>query len=366
MRLLITTDPVGGVWTYTRELIEGLLAAAPDLSISLVSFGRALAPEQQLWADRTAAWHPQRFRLTASDAPLEWMQSNSGCYKQTEAVLVREIASFGPDLLHFNQFCPAALSTSLPKLVVAHSDVLSWHCAVHGCTPAPSPWLQTYQQLVQIGLDGADFLAAPTQWMLGALQQGFSVSCPRAVLANGSALAPSAAPAPRKLQAVTVGRLWDPGKNVRMLADVRSQVPMLVAGEVQLEAAPFEAPHLALLGALEEQRLRALFRESAIYIATSLYEPFGLAPLEAALAGCALVLHDLASLREVWADAALYFDTAAELGQLLDTLAADPQQLHALAQRAGQRARLFTQDAMVSSYRALYAQLTRGEVQHVA
>ena len=64
---------------------------------------------------------------------------------------------------------------------------------------------------------------------------------------------------------------------------------------------------------------------AAIYIATSKYEPFGLAPLEAALSRCAIVANDIPSLREVWEDAALYFrkDDARSLREALVRLHGD-------------------------------------------
>ena len=51
---------------------------------------------------------------------------------------------------------------------------------------------------------------------------------------------------------------------------------------------------------LSEEQMRELLGRAAIYIATSRYEPFGLAPLEAALSRCALVANDIPSLRELW------------------------------------------------------------------
>ena len=399
MRVLVTTDTVGGVWTYTRELTEGLLeqslqhengtdrrhaqqrpghpersegSAFPppiaDVSISLVSFGRPPSAEQQSWADSLQAAYPAHFRFTAHALPLEWMQHNQDCYETTAPLLLEQIARFSPDLLHLNQFCYGALPVSIPKLIVAHSDVLSWHSAVHGRDPEPSRWLETYQQLVQTGLDGADAIIAPTRSMLHALQQGFCTSAPTYVIPNARTLAPLP-PLKRKLQAVTIGRLWDPGKNAAMLAQVTSPVPLLLAGETDLEESQF-ASYLTMLGALTERALQALLAESAIYIATSLYEPFGLAPLEAALSGCALVLHDIPSLREVWEDTALYFRDAAELSTVLTTLANDQALTETFAARAGERAQaLYTRDTMVGRYLALYAELANGkrsEGRHVA
>jgi hypothetical protein len=54
------------------------------------------------------------------------------------------------------------------------------------------------------------------------------------------------------------------------------------------------------LGPLEASELAGWMHRAAIYALPARYEPFGLSALEAAQAGCALVLGDLSSLREVW------------------------------------------------------------------
>jgi glycosyltransferase involved in cell wall biosynthesis len=97
------------------------------------------------------------------------------------------------------------------------------------------------------------------------------------------------------------------------------------------------------------------FRHSAVYICTSRYEPFGLAPLEAALCGCAVLARDIPSLREVWQDGARYFSDAPSLEALLHEFASDPESLHAAQNRSLARARWFTAERMVSSYAAHYA-----------
>jgi glycosyltransferase involved in cell wall biosynthesis len=105
------------------------------------------------------------------------------------------------------------------------------------------------------------------------------------------------------------------------------------------------------------QRLEA----AAIFAHPALYEPFGLAPLEAGLAGCALVLGDLASLREVWGDAAEYVrpgDPPA-LGRTLQALIDDPHRRNRMAARARRRAREYTADRMAGAYQTHYARLLR-------
>ena len=56
------------------------------------------------------------------------------------------------------------------------------------------------------------------------------------------------------------------------------------------------------------QMARVVSRAPSIYALPARYEPFGLSVLEAALSGCALVLGDIPSLREIWDGAALFVD----------------------------------------------------------
>jgi glycosyltransferase involved in cell wall biosynthesis len=87
------------------------------------------------------------------------------------------------------------------------------------------------------------------------------------------------------------------------------------------------------------------------------YEPFGLSALEAGLAGCALVLGDVATLREVWGDAALFVapDDAGQLAAALRTLAADDAYRADLGARARARALTYTPERMAAGYLDAYA-----------
>jgi len=74
MRVLMTTDTVGGVWTFTQELAAGLLRSG--CAVALVSLGRHPSNEQRTWADNlTCAWGTN-FRYKALDTPLEGMPRN--------------------------------------------------------------------------------------------------------------------------------------------------------------------------------------------------------------------------------------------------------------------------------------------------
>jgi glycogen(starch) synthase len=107
--------------------------------------------------------------------------------------------------------------------------------------------------------------------------------------------------------------------------------------------------------------LAALMGRAAVFALPARYEPFGLAALEAALSGCALVLGDIPSLREVWGDAALFVppDDHEALRAALASLIAGPSLRKDLGRRARERASAYTVEAMTGSTIAAYERLLR-------
>jgi glycosyltransferase involved in cell wall biosynthesis len=362
MRILLTTDPVGGVWTFTRELAQQLLRL--ENAVALVSLGRELSDAQCGWAEQMCAAYPTAFRFSASLAPLEWMMHNSVAYEAGAVGVMEAVEDFRPEVIHSSQFCFGDLPTPIPKVVTAHSDVLSWAAA---CRPAgleASAWLDRYRELVQGGLDEADAVVAPTRWMASALQEHFRVRRGVGVVANGRTLLAPASPPNRSMQAVTAGRIWDDAKGLEQLAKLRSAVPVVIAGDNAFEGS--SAENVTTLGHLDEQELLGLFAQSAVYLACSLYEPFGLTPLEAALCGCALVVRDIPTFREIWGPAAIYFHDDRSLNAALDALADDPENCKRAQQAAVERARFFTAERMAYNYLALYHEVIRGRQEFVS
>jgi glycosyltransferase involved in cell wall biosynthesis len=188
--------------------------------------------------------------------------------------------------VHVNGYVHAALDWDLPVVVVAHSDVLSWFEAVRG-QAAPPEW-DRYRREVARGLAAADLVVAPTHAMLAALERHHRVDAPTCVIHNG--VSPGPPPRPKRELVLAAGRMWDEAKNIAVLRRVSDRIRVEIADWIG------------------RRGLRARMAEAAVFCAPARYEPFGLGPLEAALAGCALVLGDIPSLREVWGDAALYVD----------------------------------------------------------
>jgi glycosyltransferase involved in cell wall biosynthesis len=98
---------------------------------------------------------------------------------------------------------------------------------------------------------------------------------------------------------------------------------------------------------------------ASIYALPARYEPFGLSALEAALSGCALVLGDIPSLREVWGEAATYVDPddADALTAAIARLASDDTLRDERARLARERGTRFGAAAMTERYLDLYRAL---------
>jgi glycogen synthase len=148
----------------------------------------------------------------------------------------------------------------------------------------------------------------------------------------------------------------DEAKNLTMVVEVAPQLdwPVRIAGD-----GGASAENVAHLGILDEEAMADAYADAGIYLFPALYEPFGLSVLEAALSGCALVLGDIPSLREIWGDAATYVpprDVAA-IVNTVNTLIADEHRRRSLSAASIGRARQFTAGRMAAQYRQVYETL---------
>lgn len=357
MRVLVTTDAVGGVWTYTRELVTGLLQN--DIEVILVSFGALPTAAQSAWLDAKVDFRPVPFRL-------EWMQDADGDIQESSRYLEEVIAETSPDLLHLNQYCYGAVRGDVPRIVVAHSDVLSWWTQVKGEVPPSSPWFEWYRHVVQRGLSGATAIVAPSRWMLDALCGQYRVPNFATVIYNGRDPRLFTPKLAKETLTVGVGRLWDEAKQVNLLAGLADEFHVVIAGAGTYSGGPEPrrgAGEATFVGTQSDQQVAALLARAAIYGGTSRYEPFGLAPLEAALSGCALVLNEIPTFHEIWGEDALYFrrDDASSLAACIRELQAAPALRRDYAQRAWSRAvSRYSADRMVNDYLQLYSQVAAG------
>jgi glycosyltransferase involved in cell wall biosynthesis len=111
-----------------------------------------------------------------------------------------------------------------------------------------------------------------------------------------------------------------------------------------------------LLGELNTSELSSWYARASIYVLPARYEPFGLSVLEAALSGCALVLGDIPSLREIWQDSASFVspEDPKQLAATLQELIDHPEHRENMSVRAFNRAAQFTPSRMVTGYLSAY------------
>jgi glycogen(starch) synthase len=342
-RVLMTGDTVGGVWTFTLELAEAL--GACGIEVALASLGGP--PSAAQIAEASAI---PKLSLLPGEFKLEWMEDPWRDVEASGRWLLELEREYRPDVVHLNSFAHGSLPWLAPTVLTAHSCVLSWWRAVKG-EAAPASW-DRYRRLVESSLRDASVVTAPSAEMGLALKHhyGLERSACR-IIPNGRTAAKfeSAAKEPFIL---TAGRIWDEAKNAAAVARVAQTLawPVYLAGDAPADSGGLEGCHL--LGRLSAQEMAGWYARASIYAMPARYEPFGLSILEAALSGCALVLGDIASLRDIWSDAALFIapDDTEELRETLAILTRDAGLREALSQRARRRAMEFNSARMSRQY----------------
>jgi glycogen(starch) synthase len=408
MKVLMTTDTVGGVWTYALELARVLGPAGVDVVLA------TMGPEMSVAQAREAA-ALANVTVCESTWKLEWMSNPWADVVAAGEWLLRLEETHRPDVIHLNGYVHGALPWRAPVVVVAHSCVLSWWQAVKR-GPAPMPEWGRYAAAVRRGIAQADMVVTVSREMLREVGRYYGPLPASRVIYNAREPA-LFAPRRKRPLIFSAGRLWDEAKNVAALVRVAGEVdwPVCVAGEageVEARSEKREARRDAKdkadrtvcpteeireetdknvcptksgeetdknvcptkckdkadknvchpvrrLGKLDQKAMAGWLGASSVYCLPARYEPFGLSALEAALAGCSLVLGDIASLREVWGNAAVFVppDDSAALRRALQRLIADPALRAEMARRARERAALYSPQRMLGAYVSVYGHL---------
>jgi glycogen synthase len=353
--VLITTDTIGGIWAYALDLARGL--GRTGARTVLATMGSR--PSE---AQRAEAAAVPGLVVEESEFRLEWMPEVGDHLARAGDWLLDLERRHRPDVVHLNGFAHAALPWQAPRVVVAHSCVLSWWRAVKGEAP-PAMW-EGYARAVTEGLQAAEVVIAPTAAFLRDIEAIYGPIPHGRVVRNGCDAVLSEVGRKREL-IFNAGRIWDEAKNVAALDAVAPRLawPIIVAGDWRPpEGAEADPPeNLLCLNVLERRQVRGWLAEAAIFASPARYEPFGLTALEAALSGCALVLGDIPTQRELWEGAALFVppDDHDVLHEALARLIAAPERRAALGQAARRRALRYGLDRTVQGYLGAYAEAMR-------
>jgi glycosyltransferase involved in cell wall biosynthesis len=343
IRIFMTTDTVGGVWTYSCALASQLAASGAD--VTLATLGPAAQPAQRKMLRGEV-------RLVETGLALEWQDPEGQDIANARRVLAGLEARFAPDIVHLNSFREATFSWHAPTVLVAHSCVNSWALACRDTAWLDEPRWRGYTERVGAALDQADAWVCPSQSFHDDIVGIYHPSSRGVVIWNG--IAPQNFHGLKQDVIIAAGRLWDRAKNIELLAAAAPELqwPVEVAGPA--EADP--ARGVTWLGSLPHDALRAHLQHAGIFVSPALYEPFGLTVLEAAAAGCALVLSDIPTFRELWSGAALFFDPtdSVELQQALARLCADGRERTGLQRAAFEHSLTYSLARTTDGYLRLY------------
>lgn len=331
----MTADAVGGVWQYALDLAAALTRRGAE--ILLATLGPAPSSAQREQAKAISG-----ITLAVGEFPLEWEQNPWSGVDASGKWLLQLQANYGADLAHLNGYSHAALAWNIPVITVAHSCVFSWWRAVHGDAPG-SEWAE-YQRRVTEGLKAASAVVAPTVAMARNLTNEYGIAFEDVnTITNFSSAAPAIRHEKQPL-ILSAGRIWDPAKNLRRLSALAPQLSW------ELRIGDGTLPHAEILNEMARAR---------IFAHPALYEPFGLAVLEAARSSCCLVLADIPSLRELWDGAAVFIDPhdEQEWVRQLNTLAENEERRNSLAALAFAHSRRYDAAHSVQEYWTLYEKL---------
>ncbi|WP_413396299.1 glycosyltransferase family 4 protein [Rhizobium sp. Rhizsp42] len=350
-RILMTVDAAGGVWRYAVDLAAGLR----DLGIDTVfaCFGPRPNRAQQREAEQIGG-------LVQCDAPLDWMVENEAALVQVPRIIADLVGREHIDLVHLNLPSQGAdLTVDVPVVAVSHSCVCTWFQAVRdNGVPESWAWQITINRR---GLERADAVVVPSQGHAGLLRQVYGQGTPPIhVVYNASLVEPSCAP--KAPYVFAAGRWWDDGKNGPVLAAAAASIqwPVIMAGaNIGPNGQHTALPNIDHRGELDHGETMGLMREAAIVVSPSLYEPFGLAALEAARSSGALVLADIPTYRELWHGAALFADPRdpAAFGEAINRLIADKSLRATLGKQAQARSLTFSPVRQAQAMSGIYDRL---------
>ena len=241
MRVLVTADAVGGVWTYALHLAAGLAADGDEVVLAV------LGPPPS--CDQRTAAREAGVELVVTALPLDWTAAGEPELDHAARGLAELASARRSQLVHLSSPALAgAHRFPMPVVGVAHSCLATWWEALRdGPPPADFSWRIA---ATARGYRACDALIAPSAAFAAATERAYGVR-PRVVHNGGEAADLPAAP--RDTPVATAGRLWDEAKGAVTLdaAARRLSTPILALGSTSPPGGePVALPGLRLAGVL--------------------------------------------------------------------------------------------------------------------
>lgn len=301
MRILVTTDAVGGVWRYSLTLARQW--ARSGVAVELAVCGPA--PDTAQWQEAAAI---PGLILHRTELALDWTAPDAAGLERIADETAELADALGVDSVHLHAPAAVGRATSWPVPVVAvmHSCLLTWWRAMRA-GPPPDEFVWRIEA-TRAGLRRADHVVAPSRAFRDAILSAYGEA--RIIAIPNGRQRPAVVPTSVRRRAVlAAGRFWDEAKDAATLDSAAGllDAPVEAAGSFHgPNGQTAGSQHLVRLGSLDEDGMARALGNATVFASTARYEPFGLAVLEAAQCGLALVLCDIPTLRELWNGAALF------------------------------------------------------------
>lgn len=354
IKILMTADTLGGVWTYSMELCRVL--GTYGVEIHLAGLGAFPSKSQQ--KELGCLDH---VKFYGSDFKLEWMQNCGEDLKKIRLWIQDLQKMIKPDIIHFNNYIPLKFDRT-PVITVFHSCVDTWWQAVKGVSAPAGEW-QEYKNLVKQSLEYSDLVVSPTAALLRNAMETYSFSTSTRVIRNGRRI--KFAKVEKENFILGMGRIWDEAKNLKILSEIAPELawPVYIAGNNKdpNTGKEINIPNVNFLGNLSSNEIKNYLEKAAIFISPAKYEPFGLSILEAAKAKTALALSNIDTLQELWGGAANFFDPSEklEVKRELIQLIENENFRKTMAGKACYRASSFSLSKMGEAYFDVYEALLK-------
>ncbi|MGI4948775.1 MAG: glycosyltransferase family 4 protein [Janthinobacterium lividum] len=372
----MTADRVGGVWQYATELagalaplgVETVVAVMGPPSSITVRAEPVQAPDPGAGAragsvagpstssGRTEFGDRVSVEIIDTPLPLDWLCASPEPVRAAAAALADLARAVGADIVQLNSPAFAAAARwPVPVVAVEHGSVAPWWDAAHPGEPLPAQF-GWHAAMVRDGLLAADAAVAPSASYADAVRRRYGLPRAPVAIPNGRTPSPLSSAAPAS-HAFTAGRLWDRVKRTPLLDRVAALTPIRAAGPVTASHGETVAcDRLQLLGTLDGSALAAELAGRPVFVSAASFEPFGLAVLEAAQAGCPLVLSDIATFRELW-DGVAVFVAGDGPADWADAIARARTGRETLGEAARTRAARYTPGATAAAMMGVYRTL---------
>lgn len=159
----------------------------------------------------------------------------------------------------------------------------------------------------------------------------------------------------------------EPKKNIGRLIDAYSSIdtdlPLVIAGKKawlwESEIRGKKLRNVRMLEYVPTVELPSLYSEARCFVFPSLYEGFGLPPLEAMTCGCPVITSNVSSIPEVCGDAALYCDPydTFDIRDKIEELLGNPGLQDELSAKGKERAMFFSMENYVQKVYDAYSRV---------